>query len=109
MAHHIMELTIKLNDNEGAGNSTWIRIRQAQVHNKCTKSILSLEKEQLNDMEVIHNMALHVIREAHALGFRFEVEHMEKCLEIAERGIEIQKVLRKDLEKGFRSRQNLQL
>ncbi|CAG8719226.1 10907_t:CDS:1, partial [Dentiscutata heterogama] len=56
IAHHISNLAIRLNDNNALGQTTELRLRQAQLRNKSTKSILSIEGERLRSLKDTHNL-----------------------------------------------------
>src|SRR5437868_1975046 len=63
LAHHITELTIRMNKQDELGVTTRLRIREAQLKSMYLSNIISNDKK-LDDIKLKFNLALRVISEA---------------------------------------------
>ena len=71
LAHHITELTIRMNKQDELGVTTRLRIREAQLKSMYLSNIISND-EKLDDIKLKFNLAFRVISEARKLGFSFQ-------------------------------------
>ncbi|RIB17841.1 hypothetical protein C2G38_2186262 [Gigaspora rosea] len=109
LAHNVSNLAIRLNNMERLGQSTWIRLKQAQILNKCISAITSLEKDRLNEITDTHNMSVKVVKEARKVGITFSSSVWEKSLKVTQQGTEIVEVLSARGVKSFLKEKSLQL
>ena len=87
LAHHITELTIRMNKTDAVGIITRLRIKDAQLKSMCMDNILNSSNEYIY-AKLNYNLAYKIIVEARKLGFSFqESSSYEDKLEIIGTGI----------------------
>ena len=93
IAHHISNLRFRINDTSLLEYLTHLRIKQAQLQNKSTKSIFGLSKKYTSSLIDTNNFNIKVIKEARKIGFKFKSDIIESELTIIDKGTEIYELL----------------
>ncbi len=107
LAHHITELTIRINKEDEVGITTRARIREAQLKSMYLDNILS-SSEKLEDVKIKHNLALKVIAEAKKIGFSFQ-ESSSYEVKIDIEGISLLSILDKKEANNYRNNNNMNI
>ena len=109
VAHHFTELATRLNDRDAVGQTTWLRLRQSQLNCKSIKSILELQKEELDKFKICGNLAFNIVKAAKSLKLEFRSSEMSDELRISKEGLVITSMLEKQALHSFCKDQKLNL
>ena len=107
LAHHITELTIRLNQTDGIGITTQLRLKDAQLKCRSKYSLLD-EKCTFSSVKVKNNLTYNIIRNAAKLGFHFQ-ETQANTNNIEIRGTELTSLLSGKELRDFIDSKNLNI
>ena len=107
LAHHITELTIRLNKQDEVGITTRLRIKEAQLKCMSTNSILN-SNNSIKDIKLKYNLAYKIICEGKKLGFSFQESNIhESDLKIS--GDSIASILSEKEASKYRESNNMNI